>query len=59
MDAKGKAGKSCMKIYEKDTEDVEAVGYSQLTVEYPKFKETASEYIIIDNSVSMVSSLLR
>ena len=55
MDAKQKPGKSCMKIYGSDNVDLQPVGYSQVTVEYPKLSatDTASGFIIIDNGIGL------
>ena len=55
-DAKEKAGKSCMKIYSNDI-GVESVGYSEITVLYPKIsaKDTATGYIILDNGMGLAA----
>ncbi len=61
-DAKEKPNKSCMKIYSPDPNDAgeEAISYSEVTVLYPKLKETdiATGYIILDNGVGLCSYLL-
>ena len=56
-DGKNKPNKSCMKVYNPDPNDTgtEAVGYSEVTVLYPKFNGTATGYIILDNGVALVS----
>jgi ELWxxDGT repeat protein len=55
--AKDRAASSCMKVYDPDhnAPGTEPVGYSEITVLYPKFNGTATGYIIIDNGVGLCS----
>lgn len=50
-DGSNKANKSCMKVLNSDT-GTEALGYSEVTVFYPKV-EGATGYIVIDNKVGL------
>jgi Raf kinase inhibitor-like YbhB/YbcL family protein len=55
QDAKGRENKSCMKILSSDPADSESIGYSEVTVRYPKLKPTdaRSGYLIIDNHIGI------
>jgi ELWxxDGT repeat protein len=56
-DGKGKVNKSCMKVFNPDPGDagVEALGYSELPMIYPKKTTGATGYIIVDNGISLVA----
>lgn len=59
-DAFGKAAKSCMKIWNDDV-GLEAVGYSQITVVYPRLGKTdqPTGHIILDNGVGLAAFQLQ
>jgi len=55
QDAQGRENKSCMKILAADPADAEAVGYSAVTVFYPKLQaaDARTGYLIIDNRMGI------
>lgn len=55
QDAQGRENKSCMKILSSDPADNEDVGFSKVTVQYPKLRAThaRSGYLIIDNRMGI------
>ena len=55
QDAQSRDNKSCMKIMSNDPADAKDVGYSKVTVLYPKLKPTdaRSGYLIIDNRMGI------
>lgn len=61
-DARGRTGKSCMKVWYDDivyTNEPKAVGYSEVTVEYPKInseKMKLNGYLVLNNKIAITTA---